>query len=117
VGQVRQEGADLGFLYAPVDDPAVGIEPILLTAMVCVLPQDHPLATATEIGPAELADAQVILLDPLNTPGLHLHWQLDEVGVRLKRVMETNPSFAALGLVRAGVRTRWRRRRRRRRDR
>jgi DNA-binding transcriptional LysR family regulator len=103
VRQVRQEGADLGFVYAPVDDPAVGIEPVLRAPMVCVLPQDHPLATAPAIGPADLASAQVILLDPLNTPGLDLHRRLDEVGIRLKRVIETNLSFAALGMVRAGV--------------
>jgi DNA-binding transcriptional LysR family regulator len=103
VRQVRQEGADLGFVYAPVDDPAMGIEPILRAPMVCVLPQDHRLAAAAEIGPAELADEQVILLDPVNTPGLHLHRSLEEVGVRLKRVIETNLSFAALGMVRSGV--------------
>nr|WP_158744898.1 LysR family transcriptional regulator [Acidisphaera sp. L21] len=43
VRQVRQEGADLGFLYAPVEDSAVAAEPILKSSMVCVLPTGHPL--------------------------------------------------------------------------
>jgi DNA-binding transcriptional LysR family regulator len=103
VRQIRQEGADLGFVYAPVDDPAVATEAVLRTRMVCVLPRAHRLADAPVIGPAELVEEQVILLDPINTPGVYLHRRLEELGVRLKRVVETNLSFAALGLVRSGV--------------
>jgi DNA-binding transcriptional LysR family regulator len=103
VRQVRQEGADLGFVYAPVDDPAVAIEPLLRTRMVCVLPPTHRLATVRTIGPSELADQRVILLDPVNTPGLYLHRRLEELGVRLQHMLETNLAFAALGLVRSGA--------------
>jgi DNA-binding transcriptional LysR family regulator len=103
VRQVRQEGADLGFVYAPVDDPAVAIEPILQAPMVCVLRPDHRLAARAQVELTDLADEQVILLDTLNTPGLYLHRCIEESGVRIKRAVETNLSFAALSMVRSGA--------------
>ena len=103
VRQVRQEGADLGFVYAPVDDPAVAVEPILRMTMVCVMPNDHRLAAKASLDINDLADELVILLDPVNSPGLQLRQRLDEAGVRLERVLETNLAFAALGLVRSGL--------------
>jgi DNA-binding transcriptional LysR family regulator len=103
VRQVRNEGADLGFVYAPVDDPAVAIEPLMTAPMVCVLPAGHRLAQNEAVAAADFANERVILLDPANTPGLHLHRRLDEAGIRMQRALETNLSFAALGLVRGGL--------------
>jgi DNA-binding transcriptional LysR family regulator len=103
VRQVRQEGADLGFVYAPVEDLGVAAEPILRVGTVCVLPIGHPLAQAVTITAAELEKHTMILLDPINTPGLYLRRQFEDAGIRVRHVLETNLSFAALGMVRAGL--------------
>ncbi len=105
VRQVRQEGADLGFVYAPVDDPAIATEPILRARMVCILPTDHELAAFAEVSPAQLVGQKVILVDPATTPGLLLREMLDRLAVRLENVIETNLSYAAVNLVRhrAGI--------------
>jgi DNA-binding transcriptional LysR family regulator len=99
VRQVRREGADLGFVYMPVDDPSIAIEPLLQGGMVCVMPAGHRLAACAELLPAQLADELVILVDPANTPGLLLRRRLDEAGVRLEQVIETNLGYAALALA------------------
>jgi DNA-binding transcriptional LysR family regulator len=103
IRQVRQESAELGFVYTPVDDPAVSIEPILQARMVCLLPPGSPLAALPHIGPAQLLDQMVILVDPSTAPGLLLRARLDEAGIRLERVIETNFSYTALGFVRQGL--------------
>ncbi len=103
VRQVRQEGADLGFVYAPVDDPAVATEPILQGTMVCILPAGDPLATGAEVTASQLAGRKVILVDPATTPGTLLREWLDRHAVRLENVIETNLSYTAVSLVRHGA--------------
>lgn len=103
IRQVRQESADLGFVYTPVDDPAVAIEPILYGRMICVLPPDSPLASHDQIIAAQLLDHTVILVDPNTAPGMLLRGRLDDLGIRLERVIETNFSYTAIGFVRQGI--------------
>lgn len=100
---VRQDGADLGFVHAPVDDPALATEPLMRGRMVCVLPDGSPLASLTEITPARLVGHAVILADATATPGMLLRGRLEALGIRLERVIETNFSYAAIGMARAGL--------------
>ena len=51
VRQLQQERADLGFLYAPIEEPGFAVEPIMEARMVCVLPQASPLAELSEVSP------------------------------------------------------------------
>jgi DNA-binding transcriptional LysR family regulator len=101
--QVRQEGADLGFVHAPIDDPGLAIEPIMQGRMVCVLPKSSPLASLAAISPAHLSSHAVILAEPTATPGMLLRGRLEALGIRLDRVMETNFSYAAIGLAQQGL--------------
>ena len=101
--QVLQEGADLGFVHAPIDDPGLAIEPIMQGRMVCVLPDHSPLAELPEITPAHLSHHAVILAEPTATPGMLLRGRLEALGIRLDRVVETNFSYAAIGLARQGL--------------
>nr|WP_158744896.1 LysR substrate-binding domain-containing protein [Acidisphaera sp. L21] len=52
---------------------------------------------------ADLEKYTMILLDPINTPGLHLRRQFEDAGIRVRHLLETNLSFAALEMVRAGL--------------
>ena len=101
--QVRQEGADLGFVHAPIDDPGLAIEPVMQGRMVCVLPKGSPLAALQAIAPAHLSSHTIILADATATPGMLLRGRLETLGIRLERVIETNFSYAAIGLARQGL--------------
>jgi DNA-binding transcriptional LysR family regulator len=100
VRQVRHEGADLGIVFAPVDDPGVGIEPLLRTRMVCLMSPRHPLAASTVIRARELTAHTVVLLDPATTPGMILREKLTEHRIALGATLQTNLSYGAVSLVR-----------------
>lgn len=103
VRQVRQDGADLGFLHAPIDDPGLASEPLMRGRMVCVLPEGSPLARMSEITPDHLLGHVVILANVTATPGMLLRGRLETLGIRLERIIETNFSYAAIGLARTGL--------------
>lgn len=103
VRQLLQDGADLGFLYAPIEEPALAVEPIMEARMVCVVPQASPLAEAAEISAKQLLSATVVITATTGSPGELLRAQLNQLGVRMANVIETNFSYVALGLVRQGL--------------
>lgn len=103
VRKVRQESADLGFVHAPIDEPSLASEPLMRGRLVCVLPQGSPLTELVEITPIHLASQTVILADATATPSMLLRGRLETLGIRFDRVVETNFSYAAIGLARAGV--------------
>ncbi len=101
--QLQQERADLGFLYAPIEEPGFAVEPIMEARMVCVLPQASPLAELSEVSPKQLLSAGVVITATSGSPGESLFVHLAQLGLRLVNVIETNFSYAALGLVRQGI--------------
>ena len=103
IREVRLDGADLGFIHAPVDDRSLAVEPVMTGRMVCVLPRDSSLAERTVITGADLVAHPVILPMTSATPGLLLHAWLQEHGVRLERKIETNFSYAGIGLAREAM--------------
>lgn len=103
VRQVRQEGADLGLLYAPIDDTSLGVEPLMRARMVCVMAPSSPLAESSEVTPEQLRGVDVIVSSSTSTPGLLFRTRLDEVNIRLERLVETNFSYAGLGLAQHGL--------------
>ena len=103
VRQLQQERADLGFLYAPIEEPGFAVEPIMEARMVCVLPQASPLAELSEVSPKQLLSAGVVITATSGSPGELLRVHLAQLGLRLVNVIETNFSYAALGLVRQGI--------------
>ena len=100
---VRREDADIGLLYAPIDDPALGAEPLLSTSMVCIMPPDHPLAAQATVDAAALAPYTPITLPGANAPGLLLTESLRRSRVPFTAALEVNLSFAAVSFVREGL--------------
>jgi len=103
VRQVRQEGADLGLLYAPIDDTTLGVEPLMSARMVCAMARSSPLAALDALTPECLRDTTVIAASSSSTPGLLFRTRLNEAKVQLQRVIETNFSYAGLGLAAQGL--------------
>ena len=103
VQQVKQQQADLGFAFAPVDEMMAGAEPLFETALVCIMPSDHRLASSSRVQAADLEGENVIALTPEVPPGLLLREALDRHSSRGFAAIETNSAAAALALVRAGA--------------
>jgi DNA-binding transcriptional LysR family regulator len=58
---------DLGLIYTPGEHAAVRAIPLFETALVCIMPPDHPLAAKTSIRPQDLKD-QAIITNVRNDP-------------------------------------------------
>jgi len=100
---VRREDADLGIVYAPIDDPAVAAEPIFHTRMVCIMRPDHPLATRDSVDLSAVAGHTPIVLHGAIPPGTLLTESIRRSRVPFEVALETNLSFAAATFVREGM--------------
>jgi DNA-binding transcriptional LysR family regulator len=103
VQAVRREDADLGIVYAPIDDPAVAAEPLFQTRMVCVMRPDHPLATKDIVDVGAVAGHTPIVLHGSIPPGTLLTESIRRSRVPFEVALETNLSFAAATFVREGM--------------
>lgn len=99
VQRIVDRTADIGFTFLPVDQTEIIVRPLLRTAMVCLLPAGHRLATAKEITASDLKNETIITL------GTQVRQEFD---VRLAfddpegdaRFMTTNHSIVSIDLVR-----------------
>jgi DNA-binding transcriptional LysR family regulator len=103
VQAVRREDADLGIVYAPIDDPAVAAEPVFHTRMVCVMRPDHPLASRDFVDLGTVAGHTPIVLHGAIPPGTLLTESIRRSRVPFEVALETNLSFAAATFVREGM--------------
>jgi DNA-binding transcriptional LysR family regulator len=103
IRQIVQETSDLGIIYAPLDDPQIGGEPILTTRMVCLMRPDHRLASKAAVKVDDLANETIIVLDPTAPPGPQLHEHLASAQRRFAGMIEINLTFGAAAMVRQGV--------------
>lgn len=60
--QLRKGDLDLALIALPYDAPDAETADLLDDPFRLAVPKDHPLATATRVGPAKLADANLLLL-------------------------------------------------------
>jgi DNA-binding transcriptional LysR family regulator len=80
---LRQRRADLVFTYLPVDEPDLTVTPLLEEPRVVVLAATHPLASRSELRPADLADATFISQPDTIPQRWRDFWLLvDELGER-----------------------------------
>jgi DNA-binding transcriptional LysR family regulator len=100
--QIRQDMADIGFAFLPVDEVGVAVQPLMKMAVVCVVPAGHRLATRSRITPDDLLTETVIIQGAHTPPGFVLRDRLERDLSRL-RIINTNQSTAALNMARQGV--------------
>lgn len=60
IERVARREVDLGFVYGPVNDPAVTVEPLGATDLVCALHHQSPLAKRKVLGPQHLTNATIV---------------------------------------------------------
>jgi DNA-binding transcriptional LysR family regulator len=99
---VKQETAELGFIYTPLNEPAVAAEPVLQTRLHCLFLETHPLAQRRVVRAADLDVNSTIVFGPQTPPGVVFNEHVDRQRMRRLAMVETNSSLAAVSLVRAG---------------
>jgi DNA-binding transcriptional LysR family regulator len=99
---IRLEELDMALAYSPVDDATVAVDPIMRTAMLCLLPRQHVLANKKTINLSQLL-GQNLIMHPSTPPSIVLHERSTTLGTRLEATVEANLSLGAVALVRQGV--------------
>jgi len=95
---------DIGFGALHVTDPAIEMEPLARTQLVCVLPKGHRLAGQTVVGPADLRNEVFIsLLGSDLSARYFVDQAFKDVGVTRRLSIDTQLSFAACSFVQAGA--------------
>ena len=97
---VKSETVELGFVFGPITEGGIGIEPILETQFAYMIPRDHPLASRERLTAADLKGQQLIVLSPMTPPGLLLRDALRRHNADNLVQVTTNSAYAALSLLR-----------------
>ena len=103
VRQVRQDEADVGFAFLPMNQAAVLVRPVARMRVVCAVPVGHPLARRRSVSTRDLNQYEVIVQNAGTSPGSVLHHSLDSDAGFTARVLDTNHSIPALQMVRNGL--------------
>jgi DNA-binding transcriptional LysR family regulator len=103
VRQIRHDKADVGYVFLPVDEIAVAVQPLLRMRAFCAMPSDHALAHRSVLTAQDLHNEDVIVQNIQTPSGSVLHGSLDHHGSFTARVIDTNTSLSALNMVRYGL--------------
>jgi DNA-binding transcriptional LysR family regulator len=95
--------ADLAVVLLPADHPGLEMIPLVDVQNVCVLPADHPLVAKPYIGPADLIDEPLILIDRKYPVRQHLDDMFRREGIEPIICMETTSTITACGCVANGI--------------
>ena len=71
VRELHDGRIDVGFLYLPLEDPALNVEPSFRECLVVALPEQHPLADEPEVALQARADEPFILPPQHAVPGCY----------------------------------------------
>ena len=73
VQKLRNNQIDAGFLYLPVDETGLEVRPILREPFIVALPDEHSLATETQVAMSQLAEEPFILPPQHQVPACYGH--------------------------------------------
>jgi len=93
---------DLGFIHAPSENPLLQAEKLTTAEMVCVLPQDHPLADRATLGPEEIKDFPLIT-NIRNSISPRIEDAFRKIGVERDFAIACNHTMTVHLLVEAGA--------------
>jgi len=102
--RVLDGSVDVGFLYFPTPDEALGRRVVSRRAQVVAMSPEHRLADRATLQLSDLAGETLILPDHRSAPRLHRWYRafLDDGGRRALDFIEASQVQAALGLCAAG---------------
>ena len=101
---VEQKVIDFGFLrYEDQVGPGIDMEKVATGSSVCVVPKDHPLATATEISPKDLRGEPLILIGRQRPNRMLLDQAFKRAGVKQNVKIETHTNSSACSYAAHGL--------------
>ncbi|KQR77134.1 hypothetical protein ASG35_12800 [Burkholderia sp. Leaf177] len=95
--------ADIGIVSLPVNVSRTLAEPLFTSALVCVLPQAHPLAQKSSICPDDLASVSLVAMKPGGVIRPILERWFSAAGIHRVFDYEVRDAWAAIELVRVGL--------------
>lgn len=98
---VKSEIVELGFVFGPISESGIGMEPLLETRFACIMERNHPLASREKISAADLKEEKLIVLSPTTPPGLVLRDMLRRNDAEKLTQITTNSASAAPAMIRA----------------
>jgi len=104
VERVARREVDMGIVYAPVADPAVDAEDLVVTEIACVVIKEHPLARKRRVSANDLDGESVISLGATTRLGVLIEDACRKTGVPAPEIgIEASSSLAACLLVSEGA--------------
>nr|WP_066721905.1 MULTISPECIES: LysR substrate-binding domain-containing protein [unclassified Bradyrhizobium] len=100
---VAEQPGAVGITDANVSHAGVRFEPFLETKAVCVMPEGHPLASASVVTAADLDQVDYVSI----TRRISIQGALEQIffsaGVRPRTVIEADAALSALGFISEGM--------------
>lgn len=93
---------DLGFIHAPSENPLLRVEKLATSAIICVLPHDHPLADRPFLGPKDICRFPLIT-NNRNTIAPRIEEAFRACGVERDFAIACNHTMTVFMLVEAGA--------------
>lgn len=93
---------DLGFIHAPSENPLLRVEKLAASAIICVLPEDHPLAGLPFLGPKDICRYPLIT-NNRNTIAPRIDEAFRASGVERDFAIACNHTMTVFMLVEAGA--------------
>jgi DNA-binding transcriptional LysR family regulator len=93
---------DLGFIHAPSENPLLRVEKLATSAIICVLPQDHPLADRPFLGAKDICRFPLIT-NNRNTIAPRIDEAFRACGVERDFAIACNHTMTVFMLVEAGA--------------
>lgn len=93
---------DLGFIHAPSENPLLQVEKLATAEIICVLPDNHPLAGLPVVGPREINEFSLIT-NVRNSISPRIEEAFRECGFERDFAITCNHTMAVFMLVEAGA--------------
>ncbi|MDP2243382.1 LysR family transcriptional regulator [Pseudomonas sp.] len=93
---------DVGIVATTVSDPAIDVQPLADSRMVCVLPAGHPLANKMVITPEDLKGESFISLGTEQSVRYKVDEVFERAGVSRQLIVDTQLCYVACSFVLAG---------------
>jgi DNA-binding transcriptional LysR family regulator len=93
---------NLGFIHAPLENPAVQSEKLATSEMICVLPKDHELAGRAWLGPKDLCRYPIIT-NMRNSIASRVEEAFREVSIERDFAIACNHTMTVFMMVEAGA--------------
>lgn len=105
VARVANNDVEIGFCQPSSGDAAVTAQLLSLGSVICAFHRDHHFKDLETVSPADLVGEDIITFPATEPSGARISEAFANAGVRLRRAIEVNQSYAALSFahMRLGV--------------